>query len=97
MNYYANTQLSQHGESPGATAQVSQNGFVIWEGQTVVGTFPDRDQFTSVITNHNGPVGSVKGLGRNNFHAFVCRQDNLRVLYSDGNKTCNSVYYCQDQ
>jgi chitinase len=63
MNYYPKTSLSQHGERPAATAVVATDGTVTWEGHPVVGTFPDGDHFTSNITDHNGPVGAVKGSG----------------------------------
>ncbi len=95
MNYYPKTSLSQHGERPAATAVVATDGTVTWEGQSVVGTFPDGNHFTSNITDHNGPVGAVKGSGFNDYHQFTCRQDSGRLLYSDGNKSCYSIYYCQ--
>ncbi len=95
MNYYPKTSPSQHGERPAATAVVATDGTVTWEGQPVVGTFPDGNHFTSNITDHNGPVGAVKGSGFNDYHQFTCRQDSGRLLYSDGNKSCYSIYYCQ--
>jgi chitinase len=95
MNYYPKTSLSQHGERPAATAVVATDGTVTWEGHPVVGTFPDGNHFTSNITDHNGPVGAVKGSGFNDYHQFTCRQDSGRLLYSDGNKSCYSIYYCQ--
>jgi hypothetical protein len=95
MNYYPKTSLSQHGERPAATAVVATDGTVTWEGHPVVGTFPDGNHFTSNITDHNGPVGAVKGSGFNDYHQFTCRQDSGRLLYEDGNKSCYSIYYCQ--
>jgi hypothetical protein len=95
MNYYPKTSLSQHGERPAATAVVAIDGTVTWEGHPVVGTFPDGNHFTSNITDHNGPVGAVKGSGFNDYHQFTCRQDSGRLLYEDGNKSCFSIYYCQ--
>jgi chitinase len=95
MNYYSKTSLSQHGERPAATAVVATDGTVTWEGHPVVGTFPDGNHFTSKITDHNGPDGAVKGSGFNDYHQFTCRQDSGRLLYSDGNKSCYSIYYCQ--
>jgi len=85
MDYYSKTSQSQHGEQPGAIAVVATNGTVTWEGQPVVGTFPDGNHFTSNFTDHNGPVGAVKGSGFNDFHQFTCRQDSGRLLYSSGN------------
>jgi hypothetical protein len=95
MNYYPKGAQSTNGEHPAATAQVAQNGTTTWEGNIVVGTFPDRDKFVSKITDHNGPVYSRKGTGANDYHPFTCMQDSYRVLYRDGDKTCNAVYYCQ--
>jgi len=95
MDYYPKTSLSQHGEPPAAIAVVATNGTVTWEGHPVVGTFPDGNHFTSNITDHNGPVGAVKGSGFNDERQFTCRQDSGRLLYSDGNKSCYSIYYCQ--
>ena len=95
MNYYPKTSLSQHGERPAATAVVATKGTVTWEGHQVVGKFADGNHFTSNITDHDGPVGAVKGSGFNDYRQFTCRQDSGRLLYSDGNKSCYSIYYCQ--
>jgi hypothetical protein len=95
MDYYPKTSVSQHGEQPAAIAVVATNGTVTWEGHPVVGTFPDGNHFTSNITDHNDPDGAVKGSGFNDQRQFTCRQDSGRALYSNGNKTCYSIYYCQ--
>jgi len=95
MNYYPKTSASQHGERPAATAVVATKGTVTWEGHQVVGKFADGNHFTSNITDHDGPVGAVKGSGFNDYRQFTCRQDSGRLLYSDGNKSCYSIYYCQ--
>jgi hypothetical protein len=94
MNYYSNSGQSKNGERPAATAQVMQNRYITWEGNKVIGTFPDGNHFTSQITDHNGPVDSVKGSGSNNYHAFTCHQDSPYLLYSAGAQTCTRVYYC---
>ena len=92
MNYYRRARSSWKDEFPGATATLPAQW---WEGHSITGVFPDGNQFTSYIHDHDGPYYEVKGYGRNNFHKFVCRKDENRVLYQDGDKICYSVYYCQ--
>src|SRR5262249_18139729 len=92
MNYYPKTSLSQHGERPAATAVVAIDRTVTWEGHPIVGTFPDGNHFTSNITDHNGPIGAIKGSGFNDERQFTCRQDSGHLLYTDGNKSCYSIY-----
>jgi hypothetical protein len=94
MNYYRYVADSKNGQQPEATAVVAHGQTVTWEGQPIVGEFPDKNRFTSNITDHNGPLLSVKGSGSNIYHGFTCYQDNYRALYRDGDKTCNSVYFC---
>lgn len=95
MNWYPHEQATKNGEYPQATAIITPAQTVNWEGQSIVGKFPDGNEFTSNITDHNGPLFAVKGSGFNHFHGFTCHQDNFRVLYHVGDNTCHAVYYCE--
>jgi hypothetical protein len=95
MNYYRHISLAKKGEQPEASAIVTQGRYATWEGRRSVGEFADKNKFTADITDLNGPVGSVKGSGSNAFHGFVCRQDDLHVLYRNKDKICKAVLYCQ--
>jgi hypothetical protein len=95
MNYYPKTSLSQHGERPAATAVVATDGTVTWEGQPVVGTFPDGNQFTSISPITTVLLAPSKDRASTIITSSRAAKIAAACCIANGNKSCYSIYYCQ--
>lgn len=93
MGYYPGSPQFPTEQPTIATIQTGST--VVWEGNTVIGTFPDGNTFTSHIVSPKGPDQSYAGPANNKQGGFYCYHHAQASIYTDpqGN-TCNMIYYC---
>lgn len=81
--------------SPGAIAVIQTGSTVLWEGNTVTGTFGDGNTFTSHIVSPKPADQAYAGPAENKFGSFYCYYHAQAGIYIDSSgNTCNMIYYC---
>jgi len=99
MDYYSDNSQSFDGVVPSDNndCEVDISNYVTWEGQAISCTFGSGVTFTSHINSgaENLATGAYAGWGYNG-HNWDCYKDDGRALYTTGEATCNSIYYCFD-
>ncbi|KAF5650718.1 myroilysin precursor [Fusarium sp. NRRL 52700] len=99
--YYADGHSATGGSRPDDYVDVVHGSNIIWEGQTVKGTFSSGVSFTSNIFADAGSkqINAWSGTGTNGFHTYNCYKGfspggKNWVLYTVDGWTVNVVYFC---